>query len=63
MVSVTFVMFGEEYDILMGFWRNMRRMGGGPFYADLVIDSSESRRYVAYFLPGSARPMPIGGGG
>lgn len=27
-----------------------------------MIDSSESRRYVAHFVPGGARPVPIGGG-
>ncbi|MCS3505019.1 hypothetical protein [Achromobacter sp. JUb104] len=63
MVPVTYVVFGEEYDVLMGFWRNMRRLGGGPFYADLIIDSSTSRRYVAHFMPGTARPVPIGGNG
>ncbi|WP_175129160.1 hypothetical protein [Achromobacter piechaudii] len=63
MVAVTYVVFGEEYDMLMGFWRNMRRLGGGPFYADLVIDGSTSRRYVAHFMPETARPVPIGGGG
>ena len=63
MLPVTYVVFGEEYDVLMGFWRNMRRLGGGPFYADLVIDSSTSRRYVAHFMPGTARPVPIGGTG
>ena len=62
-VAVTYVVFGEEYDVLMGFWRNMRRLGGGPFHADLVIDSSTSRRYVAHFMPETARPVPIGGGG
>lgn len=63
LVAVTYVVFGEEYDVLMGFWRSMRRLGGGPFHADLVIDSSTSRRYVAHFMPETARPVPIGGGG
>jgi len=63
MVSATYVVFGEEFDLLMGFWRDMRRVGGGPFYADLVIDSSTSRRYVAHFMPGEARPSPLGGNG
>ncbi|MGV2906464.1 hypothetical protein [Achromobacter sp. AGC25] len=63
MVSATYVVFGEEFDLLMGFWRDMRRVGGGPFHADLVIDSSSSRRYVAHFMPGEARPSPLGGNG
>ncbi|ADP17335.1 hypothetical protein AXYL_04015 [Achromobacter xylosoxidans A8] len=62
-LQATYVVFGEEYGLLMGFWRKMRRIGGGPFYADLTIDSSLSNRYVAHFIPGSARPVPIGGDG
>lgn len=62
MVTATYVTFGEEYDLLMGFWRKMRRLGGGPFLVDLPIDTSTPRRYTAYFIPGSARPIPIGGG-
>lgn len=63
MVNATYAEFGENYDLLMGFWRKMRRIGGGPFQVDLCIDTHTPRRYTAYFIPGSARPLPMGGGG
>lgn len=61
-VSATYVASGLEYDLLMGFWRKMRRRGGGPFFADLAIDTSSLRRYQVHFMPGNVRPVPIGGG-
>lgn len=61
-VNATYAEFGEDYDLLMGFWRNMRRQGGGPFQVDLCIDTHTPRRYTAYFMPGTARPTPVGGG-
>lgn len=61
LVNATYVVAGQEYDLLMGFWRAMRRQGGGPFHVDLVLDASVTRRYTAHFLPQTAQPRPIGG--
>lgn len=60
MVTATYALFGEEYDAFMGFMRTIERSGGGPFYADLVIDGSYKLRYVAHFIPNSARASMSG---
>ncbi|CAB3680508.1 hypothetical protein [Achromobacter kerstersii] len=54
MITATYALFGEEYDAFMGFLRNIERAGGEPFQADLVIDGTRKRRYVAHLIPGSA---------
>lgn len=54
-VNVTWVLEGERYSSLMGFWRNMRRLGGGPFLIDLSLHSHEMVEYQAYFVPRTFR--------
>lgn len=50
-VNASWVLRGEDYSMFMGFFRDMRRLGGGPFLIDLSLQSHEMVEYRAYFVP------------
>lgn len=50
-VDVSWVLRAENYSMFMGFFRKMRRLGGGPFLIDLSLQSHEMVEYTAYFVP------------
>lgn len=52
-VNVQWALFGEDYDIFMGFARNYERSGGALFEVDLVIDTLAKARYLAKLVAGS----------
>jgi len=54
-VNSVWVLRGQNYSAFMGFWRKMRRRGGGPFLIDLSLQSHEMVEYMAYFVPKSLK--------
>lgn len=58
-VSVTWKVRPDDFDVLMAFWRaNV----ASPFTADLVLDSGYVDTYVCRFVPGSVKIGGLNGG-
>lgn len=54
-VEVTWVVNGDDYSLLQGFYRRQARRGYSGFLADLILDDSVMQRYTATFRAGSLR--------
>lgn len=54
-LSVSWDLFGDKYDMFMGYVRNWERSGGDPFLIDLLLEGSHFVEYQATFVPDSVQ--------